>query len=185
MARTPSNMIALGTPAPKFSLPDPYDKIHTRESVKGENGMLVVFFCNHCPFVKHIREKFSELASRYMEKGIGVVAINSNDFGSHPEDAPDKMAEAIEQYGYRFPYLIDESQDVARKFGAACTPDFYLYDHSNTLVYRGQFDDSRPGNDQPVTGDNLENALKALIKGEEPVNDQKPSIGCNIKWKHK
>ncbi|MDG5767302.1 thioredoxin family protein [Balneolales bacterium ANBcel1] len=183
MARTPSNMVAIGTPAPDFSLPDPAGTLHSRDQIKGKNGLLVVFYCNHCPFVKHIRERFAELASEYMKQGVGIVAINSNDITTHPEDAPEKMAEDIERFGYEFPYLFDESQEVAQDFGAACTPDFFLYDADLTVFYRGQFDDSRPGNDQPVTGADLSAAIEALVRGEEPPQEQKPSIGCNIKWK--
>ncbi len=176
-------MIALGTPAPDFSLPDPQGNLHSRDSVKGKHGLLVVFYCNHCPFVKHIREKFAEVASEYLKKGIGVIAINSNDAEAHPDDAPHKMAEDIERFGYEFPYVYDETQEVARSYAAACTPDFFLFDSDLTLTYRGQFDDSRPGNDQPVTGTDLKAAMDAVIRGEETISDQKPSIGCNIKWK--
>jgi len=183
MARTPSNMLELGTKAPDFSLPDPHGNVFNRDQVAGEHGLLVVFYCNHCPFVKHIRDRFVEVTSEYIDKGIGVVAINSNDVENYPDDAPDKMAEESERYGYRFPYLFDETQEVARAYDAACTPDFFLFDKDLSLVYRGQFDDSRPGNDEPVTGTDLKTAMDALIKGEKPSTVQKPSIGCNIKWK--
>ncbi|WP_246481832.1 thioredoxin family protein [Natronogracilivirga saccharolytica] len=183
MARTPSNMIELGSKAPDFTLPDPKGNLYSRDQVAGKHGLLVVFYCNHCPFVKHIREKFAEISAEYIEKGTGVVAINSNDIENYPDDAPERMAEDIETFGYRFPYLFDETQEVARRFDAACTPDFYLYDASLELVYRGQFDDSRPGNDEPVTGSDLKAAFDALLKGEKPSEDQKPSVGCNIKWK--
>ncbi len=185
MARTPSKMLDLGTKAPDFTLPDPYGNEYSRDEVAGKHGLLVVFYCNHCPFVKHIRDKFTEISSEYMDKGIGVVAINSNDIINYPDDSPGRMAEDIEQYGYRFPYLYDETQDVAHAYDAACTPDFYLFDADLKLVYRGQFDDSRPGNDQPVTGADLKEAMGALIRGEKPSIDQKPSIGCNIKWKQR
>jgi peroxiredoxin len=183
MTRTPSNMITLGTSAPDFALPDPSGKIFTRDDVKGKHGLLVAFICNHCPYVKHIKEKFSEITSEYMDKGIGVVAISSNEIVNYPDDAPDKMAEDAKRYGYRFPYLFDESQDVARAYDAACTPDLYLYDADLKLAYRGQFDDSRPKNDRPVTGADLTAAMDALIAGKLPSPNQIPSIGCNIKWK--
>ncbi|MEX0681447.1 MAG: thioredoxin family protein [Balneolales bacterium] len=183
MAQTPSNMIDLGTLAPGFTLPDPHGKRYSRDELAGKYGLLVVFYCNHCPFVKHIRDKFAEVAATYMDKGIGVVAINSNDVANYPEDAPEKMAEESRRYGYRFPYLYDETQQVARDYGAACTPDFFLFDAGLKLVYRGQFDDSRPGNDVPVTGTDLVNAMDAIIRGEQPPVHQKPGIGCNIKWK--
>lgn len=183
MARTPSNMLELGTPAPGFSLPDPHGNIHTRDQVAGKHGLLVAFYCNHCPFVKHIRERFVRITSEFMDKGIGVVAINSNDVENYPDDAPEKMAEESDTYGYRFPYLFDESQEVARAYDAACTPDFYLFDANQKLAYRGQFDDSRPGNGEPVTGADLAAAMQALVDGGKPSADQKPSLGCNIKWK--
>ncbi len=183
MARTPSNMLELGTKAPDFSLPDPHGNIHTRDQIAGEHGLLVVFYCNHCPFVKHIRERFVQVSNEYMEKGIGFVAINSNDAENYPDDAPEKMAEEMERYGYLFPYLFDETQETARAYDAACTPDFYLFDKDLKLAYRGQFDDSRPGNNELVTGADLKAAMEALIAGEKPPQDQKPSIGCNIKWK--
>jgi len=183
MARTPSNMLELGTKAPDFSLPDPHGNVFTRDQLAGERGLLVVFYCNHCPFVKHIRDRFVQVSSEYIDKGIGVVAINSNDVEKYPDDAPDKMAEESERYGYRFSYLFDETQEVASAYDAACTPDFYLFDKDLALVYRGQFDDSRPGNDNPVTGADLKAAMEALVNGEKPSEDQKPSLGCNIKWK--
>lgn len=183
MARTPSNMTALGSKAPDFTLPDPHGNWYSRDQIAGKHGLLVVFYCNHCPFVKHIREKFAEVCAEYIDKGFGIVAINSNDIASHPDDAPERMAEDIETFGYRFPYLFDETQEVAKRFNAACTPDFYLYDANLELVYRGQFDDSRPDNGIPVTESDLKAAFDALLNGEKPSKDQKPSIGCNIKWK--
>lgn len=183
MARTPSNMLPLGTTAPDFSLPDPHGNQFTRDQITGEHGLLVVFFSNHCPFVKHIRKKFVELSSEYIDKGIGIVAINSNDVQAYPDDAPEKMAEESGRYGYRFPYLFDETQDVAKAYEAACTPDLFLFDRDLKLVYRGQFDDSRPGNDEPVTGDDLRAAMEAVVQDNIPSENQKPSIGCNIKWK--
>ncbi|MDI6401672.1 thioredoxin family protein [Balneolaceae bacterium ANBcel3] len=183
MALIPSKMIETGTPAPDFSLPDPFGNIHTRDKLTGKHGLLVVFYCNHCPYVKHIRTVFSRVAGEYMKKGIGVAVINSNDAVTHPEDAPDKMAEAIAEYNYPFPYLYDETQEVARRFDAACTPDFFLYDPDLRLAYRGQFDGSRPKNEIPVTGLDLIEAMDALLSGNKPDPNQKPSIGCNIKWK--
>ena len=183
MTRTLSNMINLGTYAPDFTLPDPSGKTYNRDDLAGKHGLLVVFICNHCPYVKHIKEKFSEVASKYLDKGIGVVAISSNDVVNYPDDAPEKMAEDAERYGYRFPYLYDESQQTARDYDAACTPDFYLFDADLKLAYRGQFDDSRPKNDRPVTGSDLIAAMDALIAGKQPSQEQIPSIGCNIKWK--
>ncbi|MFO8028741.1 MAG: thioredoxin family protein [Cyclonatronaceae bacterium] len=183
MARTPSNMLPLGTTAPGFSLPDPYGNQFTRDQVAGEHGLLVVFYCNHCPFVKHVREKFVELSSEYIDKGIGVVAVNSNDVETYPDDAPEKMAEESGRYAYRFPYLFDETQQVAKAYAAACTPDFFLFDKDLKLVYRGQFDDSRPGNDEPVTGDDLRAAMVAVVQDKMPSENQKPSVGCSIKWK--
>jgi peroxiredoxin len=183
MARTPSNMLDLGTEAPDFALPDPHGNIYSRDQIIGKHGLLVVFYCNHCKFAKHIRDRFVQVSSEYINKGIGIVAINSNDVENYPDDSPEKMAEESKMYGYRFPYLFDESQDVARAYDAACTPDFYLFDKHLKLVYRGQFDDSRPGNDEPVTGADLKAAMQALVDGGKPAADQKPSLGCNIKWK--
>lgn len=183
MSRTPSNMLELGTIAPDFSLPDPHGSVYTRDQIAGEYGLLVVFYCNHCPYVKHIRDKFVEVSSEYIDKGIGVVAISSNDAENYPDDSPEKMAEESKRYGYRFPYLYDESQEVAKAYDAACTPDFFLFDRDLKLAYRGQFDDSRRGNDEPITGEDLKAAMDALIRGEKPSEEQRPSIGCNIKWK--
>lgn len=180
MARTPSAMIQLGTVAPDFSLLDPISgKMVKRDSVRKPKGLLVIFMCNHCPFVKHILPGLRELGQTYQHSDIGLVAINSNDVEQYPDDAPEKMAEL--QLG--FTYLYDEDQSVAKHYGASCTPDFFLYDDELTLVYRGQFDDSRPGNDQPVTGKDLREAMDSLIQGRAITADQTPSLGCNIKWK--
>ena len=183
MADTPSAMLALGTKAPSFRLPDPQGKIVSSDEFKDTPALLVVFICNHCPFVKHIRSKFAELAREYQARGVAIVGINSNDVESYPEDRPEKMAEEIKQVGYVFPYLYDASQDVAKAYRAACTPDIYLFDRDRRLVYRGQFDDSRPGNGRPVTGADLRAALDAVLAGRPVPADQKPSIGCSIKWK--
>jgi peroxiredoxin len=176
-------MLPLGTKAPHFRLPDPSGKWVSLDDFKGAPALLVVFICNHCPYVKHIRSRFAEVANEYQKRGVGIIAINSNDVQNFPEDSPEKMAEEIRNVGYRFPYLYDESQEVARAYQAACTPDFYLFDKDQRLVYRGQFDSSRPKNDQPVTGGDLRAALDAVLKGQPVSTDQKPSIGCNIKWK--
>jgi len=183
MARTPSTMPPLGIPAPHFALPDPSGRVYTRDQLKTEAGLLVLFLCNHCPFVHHLRDELARLTREYQAKGIGVVGINSNDVERYPEDSPEAMAVEAERAGYTFPYLFDETQEVARAFGAACTPDFFLHDSEGKLVYRGQFDDSRPGNGAPVTGRDLRAALDALLAGALPLPDQRPSLGCNIKWK--
>jgi len=183
MTQTLSTMLPLGTKAPHFRLPDPSGKWVSLDDFKGAPALLVVFICNHCPYVKHIRSRFAEVANEYQKRGVGIIAINSNDVQNFPEDSPEKMAEEIRNVGYRFPYLYDESQEVARAYQAACTPDFYLFDKDQRLVYRGQFDSSRPKNDQPVTGGDLRAALDAVLKGQPVSTDQKPSIGCNIKWK--
>ncbi len=184
MARTPSNMLALGTTAPEFSLMDSItQKIINLREIKGEYGTVVVFICNHCPFVKHVNKELVRIAKDYKPKGISFVAISSNDIENYPQDAPHLMKETAAKEGYPFPYLYDETQEVARSYNAACTPDSYLFDPDLKLVYRGQFDDSRPGNGLPVTGFDLRNALEALLNDGEINPDQKPSIGCNIKWK--
>jgi peroxiredoxin len=176
-------MLALGTKAPPFRLPDPHGKWVSLDDFKDAPAFLVVFMCNHCPYVKHIRSRFAELAKEYQAQGVGVVGINSNDIESYPDDGPEKMAEEIKQVGYTFPYLCDASQEVAKAYRAACTPDFYLFDRDRRLVYRGQFDDSRPGNGRPVTGADLRAALDAVLAGRPVPSNQRPSLGCNIKWK--
>jgi len=183
MAETPSTMLALGTKAPQFRLPDPHGKWVSLDDFKDAPALLVVFMCNHCPYVKHIRSKLAEVAKEYQAKGVGVVGINSNDVANYPDDRPEKMAEEIKQVGYTFPYLYDESQEVAKAYRAACTPDFYLFDRDRRLVYRGQFDDSRPGSGRPVTGADLRAALEAVLAGRPGPANQRPSLGCNIKWK--
>ncbi|NIK92579.1 thioredoxin family protein [Mangrovimonas sp. CR14] len=184
MANTPSNMLPLGTKAPEFTLRDVVsnDEI-SLDNAKGLKGTLIMFICNHCPFVKHVNEQISLLAKDYKSKGIACVAISSNDVENYPQDGPDEMkANAIEQ-DFIFPYLYDQTQEVARNYNAACTPDFFLFDDQLTLVYRGQLDDSRPGNGVPVTGKDLRHAMDCLLENETNTWDQKPSIGCNIKWK--
>jgi peroxiredoxin len=183
MAETPSTMLALGTKAPHFRLPDPHGKWVSLDDFKDAPALLVVFMCNHCPYVKHIRSKLAEVAKEYQAKGVGVVGINSNDVANYPDDRPEKMAEEIKQVGYTFPYLFDESQEVAKAYRAACTPDFYLFDRDRRLVYRGQFDESRPGNARLVTGGDLAAALEAVLAGRSVPGNQRPSLGCNIKWK--
>ena len=183
MARTPSTMLPLGTLAPDFALADYDGKLWRRDDFAQAPGLLVMFICNHCPFVVHVRDELARLADAYAARGIAVVGIMSNDHRSYPDDAPAKMKLEAERYGYRFPYLVDEDQSVAKAYQAACTPDFFLFDAEQSLVYRGQLDGSRPGNDVPVTGEDLRAALDALLGGRPQSDGQVPSIGCNIKWK--
>ncbi len=184
MALTESNMLDLGTKAPDFNLPDTVSGNNiTFSDIKGENGTLVMFTCNHCPYVIHVNDELVRLGNEYKEKGIGFVAISSNDVINYPQDAPDKMKTLAEELGYPFPYLYDESQEVAKAYDAACTPDFYLFDKETILVYRGQLDDSRPKSGKPVTGKDLRAALEAVLEGKEISGTQYPSAGCNIKWK--
>jgi len=183
MAETPSTMLPLGTPAPDFTLPDPSGKAVSLRDFSGKPALLVAFLCNHCPYVKRIREGLASLAREFQEKGAGVVGIMSNDFEAYPDDAPEKIAEEIEAAGYTFPYLVDETQAVARAYRAACTPDFFLFDGNRKLVYRGQMDGARPGNDVPASGEDLRAALDAVLSGAPVPGEQRPSLGCNIKWK--
>lgn len=184
MSRTPSNMLPLGTVAPEFSLTDTVtEKTVNLQALKGDKGTIIMFICNHCPFVKHVNPEIVKLAAEYEKKGIGFIAISSNDVENYPQDAPDLMKENAKQMGYTFPYLYDATQETAKAYKAACTPDFYLFDTDLELVYRGQLDDSRPGNGLPLTGRDLRNSLDALLEGKEIDQNQKPSIGCNIKWK--
>ena len=183
MTRTPSSMLPLGTQAPDFRLPDPQGKIVSLGNFGDAPALLVIFTCNHCPFVIHVREELARLGKDYQAKGAAIVGINSNDVANYPADSPEKMAEEIETVGYTFPYLFDETQDIAKAYRAACTPDFFLFDGEQKLVYRGQLDGSRPGNDVPVTGKDLRAALDAVLEGRPVSPDQKPSLGCNIKWK--
>ena len=183
MVVTPSNMVPIGTPAVPFSLPEPLTRLSVSfEDVRGEQGTLVMFICNHCPYVKHVRKALVRLARDYEQRGIGFVAINSNDIEAQPDDSPERMAEEAQTHEYPFPYLFDETQDVAKAYNAACTPDFFLYDENDLLVYRGQLDSTRPGSGTP-NGADLRAALDALLAGEAPLDDQTPSAGCNIKWK--
>ncbi len=183
MAKTESTMAALGVAAPDFVLPDTDGRTVALGDFADAPGLLVVFMCNHCPFVKHIREELARSVKRYQGKGLAVVAISSNDAEAFPEDGPALMAREVEELGYTFPYLFDETQSIAKAYTAACTPDFFLFDQERRLVYRGQFDGSRPGNDVPVTGADLDAAVDALTEGAPISPDQRPSIGCNIKWK--
>jgi len=183
MVAVNSTMLPLGTEAPDFRLPDPSGKMVALADFKSAPALLVIFMCNHCPYVKHVREVLATMAREYCPRGVAVVGINSNDAANYPGDSPAKMAEEARSAGYIFPYLYDESQAVAKAYRAACTPDLYLFDKDQRLAYRGQFDDSRPGNGMPVTGKDLRAALDAVLDGKPASPIQKASIGCNIKWK--
>ncbi len=176
-------MLPLGTTAPDFKLPDTSGKIVSLTDFTDAPALLVIFMCNHCPYVIHIRGGLAQLARDYLPRGAAIVGINANDAANYPDDSPAKMKEEVKSAGYLFPYLYDETQTVAKAYRAACTPDIYLFDQSRKLVYRGQFDDSRPGNGIPVTGKNLRAALDAVLACKPVAPDQKSSIGCNIKWK--
>jgi peroxiredoxin len=179
----PSNMLELGTPMPSFNLPDTVSGKSVSSASLAGKPAVVIFICNHCPYVKHIRDGLASFGVYCRERGVGMVAISSNDVVTYPADGPAEMALEARQAGYVFPYLYDESQDVARAFNAACTPDLYIYDAAGRLAYRGQFDDSRPKNTAPVTGADARAAVDALLDGKQPAGEQKASIGCNIKWK--
>ncbi len=183
MVRTLSTMLPLGTQAPAFELRDTDGSLVSRDQAAGPRGLLVVFLCNHCPYVKHVADELKRVADSCLEQGIGVVGISSNDAGAYPDDSPEKMQAEKTLRGYAFPYLYDETQSVAKAYQAACTPDFFLFDQDLKLVYRGQLDDSRPKNDRPVTGQDLRNAIAALLSGQPPLAQQVPSLGCNIKWR--
>lgn len=182
MAATQSTMLELGTPAPDFRLPDFDGKVSALDDFRDARGLVVAFICNHCPFVKHIRDEFARFAREYQARGIAVVAINSNDIQAYPADGPEGMSVEARSAGYTFPYLLDQTQSVARAYRAACTPDIFLLDQQRKLIYRGQFDDTRPGKGKP-TGADLRAACDALLGGAEVPKNQKPSVGCNIKWK--
>lgn len=184
MALTPSNMLPLGTKAPDFRLTCAVsEKELSLDDLKSEKATVVMFICNHCPYVKHVQKGLVELANDYTPKGVSFIAINSNDVSKYPDDSPANMKKVARSLGYTFPYLFDETQDVARAYDAACTPDFYVFDASMNLVYRGQMDDSRPGNGKPVTGRDIREALDSILSGGQVAAGQVPSIGCNIKWK--
>ena len=184
MARTPSTMVPLGTSAPDFALPDTISGRRVElAGFEGKKALLVIFLCNHCPFVIHVREGLVARGRDYEKRDVAIVAISANDPETHPDDAPDRLGAESKRLGYRFPVLFDESQEVAKAFGAACTPDFFLYDEERRLVYRGQLDGSRPGNDVPVTGSDLRAAIDAVLLGLPVAAKQTPSLGCNIKWR--
>ncbi|MCV9389108.1 thioredoxin family protein [Reichenbachiella ulvae] len=184
MARTESNMMPLGTQAPAFLLPDTVSSTDkTFVDIKGNKGTVVMFICNHCPYVIHVQDEIVKIANEYAEKGLGFVAISSNDVENYPDDSPELMKEHADKYGFSFPYLYDESQEIAKAYQAACTPDFYVFDGSDACVYRGRMDPSTPGNNQPVTGEDLRRALDMLVDGLPIDRGQFPSMGCNIKWK--
>jgi len=183
MSLTPSTMdLALGARAPNFSLKDTNKNTVSLENFSGK-PLLVVFMCNHCPYVVHVREKLAAFGKEFQEKGLGMVGINANDVENYPEDSPQKMKEEVKKAGYTFPYLYDETQGVAKEYKAACTPDFFLFDKNHKLVYRGRFDESRPGSGVPVTGNDLRAVVEAVLLGKSVSADTKPSMGCNIKWK--
>ncbi|MBL9080683.1 MAG: thioredoxin family protein [Planctomycetales bacterium] len=183
MVRTPSTMLPLGTAAPNFSLPNVDGKTVSLADLRGKKALLVMFICNHCPFVKHVADELARLGRDYQAKGAAVVAISSNDIVNHPDDSPEKMKDEAKARGYAFPYLYDADQSVAKAYQAACTPDFFVFDADQKLVYRGQLDGSRPGNDVPVNGADLRAALDAVLAGNKPTTEQRASLGCNIKWK--
>ena len=183
MARTPSTMLPLGTAAPDFKLMNVDGREVALADFAGKPALLVMFMCNHCPFVVHVADELARLGSEYMGRGVAVVGINSNDTATHPADSPERMVAEAEERGYAFPYLFDETQAVAKAYRAACTPDFFLFDQDRKLVYRGQLDDSRPGSGVPVTGKDLRAALDAVLAGKKPAEEQRASLGCNIKWK--
>ena len=182
MVLTPSAMKNLGTSASAFQLPNIDGRIVRLDDYASAPALLIMFTCNHCPYVQHIRAGFVEFTRDYQPRGLAIVAINSNDASRHPDDSPEMMMVEAKQYGFTFPYLYDATQEVAKAYQAACTPDFFLFDDQGGLVYRGQFDGSRPGNDIPVNGASLRNAVDAVLAGEPILTEQRPSIGCNIKW---
>jgi len=184
MSLTPSTMLPLGTKAPEFSLPDTLGEHNVSlQDLKSDQGTVVMFICNHCPYVKHVNDQLVKLANDYQKMGVQFVAISSNDAVAYPEDAPNQMTAYGKRLGYPFPYLFDETQEVAKAYEAACTPDFYIFDRDLKLVYRGQLDDSRPGSQKPVTGADMRQALDQLVAGRPISEAQRPSVGCNIKWK--
>jgi len=183
MSLIASTMLPLGTRAPDFKLPDTNGNTISLSDFEAVPALLVIFMCNHCPFVRHVLDKMTEIIKEYQEKGVAVVGISSNDVENYPDDVPEKMTDLAEQKGFSFPYLYDQTQQAAGNYHAACTPDFFLFDGDRKLFYRGQMDDSRPGNGIPVTGEDLRAALEALLQNKQPPSEQKPSMGCNIKWK--
>lgn len=183
MAQTTSQMLPLGTEAPDFSLPDPDGRVFSLQDAADADAVLVMFICNHCPFVKHVRRELAQLGRDYLSRNVAIFAINSNDFDAYPGDSPANMKKEAEAWGYTFPYLVDRDQSVAKAYQAACTPDIYVFDNDRRLVYRGQLDDSRPSNDKPVTGRDVRRALDHVLEGKPVREEQAPSIGCNIKWR--
>ncbi len=183
MVKTASTMLPLGTKAPDFSLVNVDGRTVSLADFEKAPALVVMFICNHCPFVKHLADALAEFGREYQAKGVAIVAINANDASKYPDDSPERMVHEAEDRGYTFPYLYDETQEVAKAYRAACTPDFYVFDKDQRLVYRGQFDDSRPGSDIPVTGKDLRAAVDAVLAGNKPSEEQRPSIGCNIKWR--
>ena len=183
MVKVNSTMLPLGTQAPSFSLYDPEGNLFTLDHSSKSNAFLVMFICNHCPFVHHIRKELARLANDYINRDVSIIAINSNDYETHPGDSPEKMKDEIIEWGYNFPYLVDEDQSVAIAYQASCTPDFFLFDSQQQLVYRGQLDGGRPSNDIPVNGRDIRTALDTLLAGDDVSEEQIPSVGCNIKWK--
>jgi peroxiredoxin len=183
MVKTASTMMALGTTAPDFTLPDTDGSLKSLHQCKGDIATVIVFMCNHCPYVKHVAPQLAKISTDYVSKGVRFIGISSNDIATHPDDSPERMRDEAKAQGYAFPYLYDESQSVANAYRAACTPDFFVFDAELKLVYRGQLDDSRPKTDRPLTGKDLRQALDAIIANEAVSPDQHPSIGCNIKWK--
>lgn len=184
MVLTASTMLGLGTEAPDFQLPD----VTTGETVSlddlsGNRALLVMFICKHCPYVVHVQEELARLGNEYQARDVGVVAIASNDVDAYPGDAPGELKSMAREHGFQFPYCFDESQEIAKAYTAACTPDFFLFDQDRRLAYRGQLDDSRPGSDAPVTGEDLRGAIDTVLAGDAPDPEQQPSLGCNIKWK--
>lgn len=183
MVLTPSMMTGLGASAPAFTLPAADGRVVRLDDFARAPALLVAFICNHCPYVQHIRESFVELAHRFQPHGLAIVAINANDASKYPDDSPEMMKVEATRYSFNFPYLHDETQEVARAYNATCTPDFFLYNNAHGLVYRGQFDGSRPGNDVPISGTGLRQAIEAVLAGRPIFSDQRPSVGCSIKWK--
>ena len=183
MVLTPSTMLSLGTLAPDFSLLDTGGNVVSLADFAGAPALLVVFMCNHCPYVIHLKKDLTNLAGEYGKLGVATVGINANDVVNYPQDGLEKMAEDKSNFGYPFAYLMDESQETAKAYRAACTPDFYVFDKDRWLAYRGQFDDSRPGNDKPITGEDIRAALEAVLAGRPVEGEQVASMGCNIKWK--
>ncbi len=184
MSLTASTMLELGTQAPDFQLPDTVSgQTISLDRFAGQTALLVIFMCAHCPFVKHVQDEIARIDRDYSDKGLGIVAISANSVETHPDDAPDKLKAMAQEMGFSFPFCYDETQETAKAYTAACTPDFFLFDRDRKLVYRGQLDDSRPGNDKPVNGKDLRSAIDAVLDGRPIEANQKPSMGCNIKWK--